>query len=249
MRTSAARLKGKELHLTFREWLLSILNGVSHAASRFGADEIGIVTDFYSNLSIKGFTRNKHGSSSQVNFRLYSKLPEDLMGALTNGQFKSEINSAFTSTDIINSWCWKKDFAMTNGNKLLERIGGIVGDDRLIVMNRAAPSLEEADNRLLLHVKEAAMRGRTNVIVRTVDSDIIVILLGFMDKFLDINPGTSIVVDYGVTIRRLININDSYRHLGDSISKAAMFFHVLSGYCNSTASFIKRTRSICINAG
>ena len=29
MRTRAARLKGKELHLTFREWLLSILNGVS----------------------------------------------------------------------------------------------------------------------------------------------------------------------------------------------------------------------------
>ena len=94
----------------------------------------------------------------------------------------------------------------------------MVCDDRLIVMSREAPSLEEADNRLLLHVKEAAMRGRTNVIVRTVDSDIIVILLGFMDKFLEINPGTSIVVDYGVTNRRLININDSYRNLGDSIS-------------------------------
>ena len=48
------------------------------------------------------------------------------MGALTNGQFKSEIDSAFTSTDIIYSWCWKKDFAMTNGNKILERIGGKV---------------------------------------------------------------------------------------------------------------------------
>ena len=118
---------------------------------------------------------------------------------------------------------------MTNGNKILERIGGIVCYDRLIVMSRAAPSLEEADNRLLLHVKEAVMRGRTNVIVRTVDSDIIVILLGFMDKFLEINPGTSIVVDYGVTNRRLININDSYRNLGDSISKAVMFFHALSG--------------------
>ena len=163
------------------------------------------------------------------------------MGALTNGQFKSEINSAFTSTDIINSWCWKKDFTMTNGNKILERICGIVCDDRLIVMSRAAPSLEEAENRLLLHVKEAVMRGRTNVIVRTVDSNIIVILLGFMDKFLEINPGTSIVVDYGVTNRRLININDSYRNLGDSISKSAMFFHALSG-CDSTASFFKKNK-------
>ena len=102
-RTSPERLKGKELHLTFREWLLSIFNGVSNTASRLGANEIGMVADFYSNLSIKAFTRNTRGSSCQVNFRLDSKIPEDLVGAFTNGQFKSEINRAFTSTDIINS--------------------------------------------------------------------------------------------------------------------------------------------------
>ena len=87
---------------------MRILNDVSNTASRLGADEIGIVIDFYSDLSIKGFTRNTHGSSSRVvNFRLDNKLLEDLiiMVALTNGQFKSEINSAFTSTDIKNSWC------------------------------------------------------------------------------------------------------------------------------------------------
>ena len=49
---------------------MSILNGVSNTASRLGADEIIIVTGFYSNLSINGFTRNTRGSSSQVNFRL-----------------------------------------------------------------------------------------------------------------------------------------------------------------------------------
>ena len=64
MRTSAVRLKCKKLHLTFREWLLSILNDVSITASRLRADEIGIVTDFYSHLFIKDFTRNTHGSSS-----------------------------------------------------------------------------------------------------------------------------------------------------------------------------------------
>ena len=74
-------------------------------------------------------------------------------------------------------------------HKILERIGGIVCHDRLIVMSGAAPSL---DNRLLLHAKEAVMRGTTNVIVRTIDSDIIFILLGFMGKLLEIDPDTSI---------------------------------------------------------
>ena len=74
-----------------------LLNYVSNTASI-----LGIVIDFYSDLSIKGFTRNTHVSSSYVHFRLDNKLLEDLiiMEALTNGQFKSEINSAFTSTDI-----------------------------------------------------------------------------------------------------------------------------------------------------
>ena len=111
------------------------------------------MTEFYSDLSIKGFTRNTRGSSSQVNFGLENKLPEDLIGALTNGQFKYEFNSTFTSTDIKNGWCWKKDFTMTNGNKILERIGGIVCDENLIVISGAAPSMEEAYNRLLLQAK------------------------------------------------------------------------------------------------
>ena len=84
---------------------------------------------------------------------------------------------------------------MTNGHTLLKRIGGIVCDDRLIVISGAAPSLEEVYSRLLQHAKEAVMRGTANVIVRTVDSDIIVILLGFMGKFLEIDPDTSIEVD------------------------------------------------------
>ena len=84
---------------------MKILNDVSKTASRLGADKIGKVIDFYSDLLIKGFTRNTYGSSFRVNFRLNNKLLEDLiiMEALTNGQFKSEINSAFTSTDIKNS--------------------------------------------------------------------------------------------------------------------------------------------------
>ena len=69
------------------------------------------------------------------------------MGALTNSQLKSEINRPFTSTDIINSWCWKNDFTMINGHKILERIGGIICDERLILISGATLLLEETYNR------------------------------------------------------------------------------------------------------
>ena len=107
---------------------------------------------------------------------------------------------------------------MTNGHKLQERISGIVCD-----------------------AKEAVMRDKTKVIFKTVESNIIVILLGFIGKFLEIDPDTSIVVEYGVTNKCLINIDDSHKMLGDLISKAAIFFHTLSG-CDSTASIFKKNK-------
>ena len=60
-----------------------------------------------------------------------------------------------------------------------------------------------------------------------------------MGKFLEFDPDTSIVVDYGVTNIRLVSRNDSHIMLGDSISKPAMLFHTLSG-CDSTTSFFKK---------
>ena len=208
IRASAARLKGKKSTSTFRTWLLSILNDVSKAAAFFEAEEIGVVTDFYSDISIKCFTRGTRGSSSQVKFSLDSILPTDLMSALTNAQFKTEVNTAFTLPEIISEWSWKKDFTMTKDHFILERIDGVIKEDRRLVMSGAAPSLEEADNRLILHVRDGIRRGRRNVLVRTVDSDLVVILLGFMGTFLDIDPNISILIDYGMMKRRLIRVND-----------------------------------------
>ena len=74
MRTSAARLKGKKLHLTIQRMALEdTLHDISNIASRLRSDEIEIVTDFYSDRSIKGFSSPTHtaqATSSHVNFRL-----------------------------------------------------------------------------------------------------------------------------------------------------------------------------------
>ena len=53
-----------------------------------------------------------------------------------------------------------------------------------------------------------------------------------MGMFLEIDPDISMEVDYGATNRRLINIYDFHRMLGDSTSKAAIFV-----YTELTAAF------------
>ena len=42
-------------------------------------------------------------------------------------------------------------------------------------------SLEEANNRMVLHIRDAMiLRIKHEILVRTVDSDVIIILLGFV---------------------------------------------------------------------
>ena len=62
-------------------------------------------------------------------------------------------------------------------------------------------SLEEANNLIVLHI-------------RTIDLDIVVILMGFFMQFLQYNKTIELSVDFGVSdSRRLININNCFKHV------------------------------------
>ena len=61
-------------------------------------------------------------------------------------------------------------------------------------------SLEEADNRIVLHIRDAIiLRDKDEVLVRTVDSDVIIILLGFFPQLLQYNEDVMLSVDYGTS--------------------------------------------------
>ena len=102
-------------------------------------------------------------------------------------------------------------------------------------------SLEEADNRMVLHIGDAMiLRNKHEILVRTVDSDVIIILLGFFPQFLDYNEQVNLSVDYGTgNFWRVININNCYQHIGESNALAIQFFHALSG-CDSKSFIYKQ---------
>ena len=56
---------------------------------------------------------------------------------------------------------------------------------RILCMQPIYTSLKEADNRTVLHIRDAMiLRNKHEILVRTVDSDVIIILLGFFPQFL-----------------------------------------------------------------
>ena len=94
-------------------------------------------------------------------------------------------------------------------------------------------SHEEADTRILLHVAHCARQGLRKVIIRKVDTGVVVLAIGhFLALRLD-----ELWVSFGVgTHFRQIAIHEIVKNVNE---KALMLFHAISG-CDTVSSFLGR---------
>lgn len=97
---------------------------------------------------------------------------------------------------------------------------------------------EEADTRIVVHLQDILTAdGTVNALVRTVDTDVVVILVG---KFYDlkvINQNLHIWVAFGMgRYFRFISINRICESLGEKKSRALPVFHAFTG-CDTTSAF------------
>ena len=97
---------------------------------------------------------------------------------------------------------------------MAERTNGKVAPDRILYFYAGMNFLEKADNRIVLHIRDSViMKKREKILVRTVKSDDVVILIGFIMQFLQYSKAIELSVDLGVSdSRRLIKINDYFKH-------------------------------------
>ena len=94
-------------------------------------------------------------------------------------------------------------------------------------------SHEEADTRILLHVAHCARQGLGKVVIRTIDTDVVVFAIGhFLALRLD-----ELWVSFGVgTHFRQIAIHEIVKNVNE---KVLMFFHATSG-CDTVSSYLGR---------
>ena len=77
----------------------------------------------------------------------------------------------------------------------------------------------------------------SSVLLRTVDTDVAVTLVGNLSLFRDINPGVNLWVVFGMGRNfSLININSIGDFLGEARSVSLPVFHALTG-CDTTSTF------------
>ena len=103
---------------------------------------------------------------------------------------------------------------------------------------------EEADSRILVHVQDAFAHGAKSVEVRTVDTDVVVILIGKYHCLQIVQPKADIWVAFGMGKKfRYYSINRICSSLGQQKSQAMPMYHAFTG-CDTTSSFRERGKKI-----
>ena len=135
-------------------------------------------------------------------------------------------------------WKWPGEVTTTLGKRVWTRNDGV--KDFVRWQDEVH---EEADNRMLAHVKDVIESSfGTKILIRTSDTDVVVLFVAFFEQFIQYNEDVDIWIDFGSgDYRRFISINRSYNLIGDSISLGIPFFHAFSG-CDSTCSFYRKTK-------
>ena len=116
-----------------------------------------------------------------------------------------------------------------------------MGTDKLM----SNTNQEEADTRLMLHVVNCMENGAKTVMVRSVDTDVVVILIGMFYHLIDRYPGVSIWVAFGTGRSfKHFHINTACTTLGRNKCEAMLTFHAFTG-CDTCSSFHGRKKTAC----
>ena len=96
---------------------------------------------------------------------------------------------------------------------------------------------EEADTRVVVHILHALEQGMKTFVIRTVDTDVIVILAGVFFELIAGNPLADIWVAFGIGKNfQMYSINAICSYLGEEKAQALPLFHALTG-CDTTSAF------------
>ena len=89
----------------------------------------------------------------------------------------------------------------------------------------------------MVHVLHALKQGEQTICVRTVDTDVVVILAGTFHDLVATQPLADIWVAFGMGKNyRFYHINAICERLGEPQSRASPVFHAFSG-CDTTSAF------------
>jgi hypothetical protein len=197
---------------------------------------VDVVWDRYLPRSIKEATREKRGRGCRLKVNSQTRVPSK---SKWNDFLRDPLNKSelfdFLSKCVGNcDWPQDKEIYITSGSSVLHRGSG---------ESMSECSQEEADTRIMVHIKHALEAGSRRVKVRTVDTDILVILIGQFHHLLHSFPGLDLWVEFGISTY-FISINSICEKLGEHKARCLPMFHAFSGSDTTSSFFRKGKKSV-----
>ena len=195
---------------------------------------VDVVNDVYQDDSLKSHVRGLRGAGVRINkVQGSTKLPRDW-----NSFLRSDSNKvlliAYLAEEVISE--------MKDDGKI---IVFTVEDHVKSVPERSNSGLqpcnqEEADSRMFLHINDAAKYGHTSYMIRTKDTDVVVLAVAHASK-----NNQQIYISFGTgPSHKYIDASDIGSKLGPEKCRALMLFHAYTG-CDTTSYFRSKGKKSC----
>lgn len=187
---------------------------------------LDIVWDEYLKDSLKASTREKRGKGTRKRVLSSAPVPRNWRDFLRVDDNKKELFH-FLSQHVSQLEI-EKDVCATDGQ------GVVCSKNTQLDVAFLAPCLhEEADTRIFVHAADAARNGHRTLLVRTVDTDVVVIAIALVGR-MNVDE-LWIAFGSGKSFRYLA-VHEIANSLGPERSSALPFFHSFTG-CDTVSAF------------
>ena len=188
----------------------------------YSAERIDVVFDTYKHKGLKAAARCKRGKDVRRKVQHDTVVPNNWRAFLRLGENKSELFPYLLSNQMATAGlidqaliCAFNDTCFSN-------------NPDIDLTSMVPCNLEEADTRVFLHATNMAENGHQRVVIRTVDTDVLVITISTFDKL------ESFVEELWLDFRAEKNgkfypVHDIYEELRKSKAMGLPFFHAFTG--------------------
>jgi hypothetical protein len=206
---------------TFHEYANEIISPyIEHCGQRHG--RIEVVFDVYYENSLKGETRRKRGIGGRRKLTANSRPPKAWNTFLRCDKNKTEL-FGFLADKIAGMICETAIFVTKDEHVLINNEGDV---------SHISPcNHEEADSRIFLHAKDAAINGSNSIMIVSSDTDVVIGISLFAQLEVE-----QLWIAFGKGKDfRWVPIHDIAKALGPR-ARALPFFHAFSG-CDTVSAF------------
>lgn len=192
-------------------------------SQRCSAQRIDIVWDNYLEGSLKAITRSRRGEGVRRRVLPDTRIPKNWSSFLRNETNKTEL-FAFLAEQVTNLDYSPKEVVSTYGQE-------VKASSARDLCSISPCFQEEADTRMLLHAADCCKDGHKQVMIRTVDTDVLVIAVSLFHKI----GAEKLWLEFSTEKHtRYISVQGIVHALGTEKAESLIAFHALTR-CDKTS--------------